>query len=117
MWCLKCGKDTKNEQVFCPQCLAGMDAYPVKPDVHIQLPSHNTRDFTKKNAKKKRTPSPEEMVEVLRSRNRRLLALVLALMLALGALGYAYFKQTTAPVSEENKDQNVGKNYTVITDK
>ena len=69
MVCLKCGKNTTNEQVFCDQCLAVMDNYPVKPDIHIQLPN---RAAHKKSSKKKRTPSPEEQVLLLRRKQRRL---------------------------------------------
>ena len=94
MWCLKCGKDTKDEQVFCPQCLAGMEKYPVKTDVHIQLPNRN-RNYDKKNAKKKRPPSPEEMVEVLRKKNRRLKTLILILVLCLGAAAYVFVREGT----------------------
>lgn len=111
MWCLKCGKDTKNEQVFCPQCLAGMDAYPVKPDVHIQLPNHSARNNPKKNVKKKRTPTPEDMVAILRTRNRRLLVVILVLVLLLGVAAYALTHGTEAPEIIDN----LGKNYTVET--
>ena len=111
MWCLKCGKDTKNEQVFCPQCLAGMEAYPVKPDVHIQLPNHAARDAAKKNAKKKRAPSLEEQIENLRIRNRRLLLIILVLVLLLGVAAYALIPGTETPDIVENW----GKNYTVET--
>ena len=109
MWCLKCGKDTKDEQVFCPQCLAGMDDYPVRPDVHIQLPNHEARNNPKKNTKKKRAPTPEELVDILRSRNRRLLAIILVLVLLLGAAAYALTQGKDVPEIVENW----GKNYTV----
>lgn len=111
MWCIKCGKDTKNEQVFCPQCLAGMEAYPVRPDVHIQLPNHSARNAAKKNAKKKRTPTPEELVVLLRTKNRRLLVVILVLLLLLGAAAYALTRGADAPSIVENW----GKNYTVET--
>ena len=111
MWCLKCGKDTKDEQVFCPQCLAGMEAYPVRPDVHIQLPNQTTRNNAKKNTKKKRAPSPEELVEILRGKNRRLLVVILALVILLGAAVYMLIQGKDAP----DMIENLGKNYTVET--
>lgn len=111
MWCLKCGKDTKDEQVFCPQCLARMEKYPVKRDVHIQLPNHKNRDASKKNAKKKRAPTPEELVEILRTRNRRLLAIILVLALLMGATVFMLTKGEEAP----DIIDNLGKNYTVKT--
>jgi len=114
MLCLKCGKDTKDAQVFCPECLAGMEKYPVRPDVHIQLPKRNTRNNTKKNAKKKRAPSPEELVEILRAKNRRLLVVILALVLLLGAATYGLLRGKDAPDLIDDF-ANWGKNYTVET--
>ena len=111
MWCLKCGKDTKNEQVFCPQCLAGMENYPVKPDVHIQLPNRSNQNIAKKGAKKKRAPSPEEMVDMLRKRNRRLLVIILMLILLLTVAAYAL----TQGAEPAEIIDNLGKNYTVET--
>ena len=107
MQCLKCGKDTKSAQVFCARCLASMEAYPVKPDVHIQLPKQTDRDLPRKSAKKRRIPSLEEQVAILRKRNRRLVAAVLLLVLLLGAAGYLLVRAT---VTTEETD--LGKNYT-----
>ena len=47
MYCLKCGRDTKSEQVFCNDCLAVMDAYPVKPDTAIHLPKRDPQTASK----------------------------------------------------------------------
>ncbi len=107
MRCLKCGKETKNEQVFCAQCLAVMDTYPVKPDVHIQLPNRAAQDLSKKSAKKRRTLSPEEQITILRKRNRRLMAALLAMVLLLGAAGYLLARATAT-----TEDTELGKNYT-----
>ena len=107
MQCLKCGKDTKSEQVFCTRCLAGMEDYPVKPDVHIQLPKQTDRDLSKKSAKKRRPLSPDEQITLLRKRNRRLIATVLALAILLCAAGYLLVRAT---VTAEETD--LGKNYT-----
>lgn len=108
MQCLKCGKATKDEQVFCPQCLASMDAYPVKPDVHIQLPNRPVRDLPKKSGKKRRALSAEEQVVVLRSRQRRLVALIFLLVFLLCAAGAALAGMLLAP-----EDLEWGKNYTI----
>ena len=58
MGCIKCGKKTKQDQTFCPQCLKVMEAYPVKADVHVQLPSRPAEP-AKKPARKKRAIPPE----------------------------------------------------------
>ena len=116
MWCLKCGKDTKDENVFCPQCLAKMESYPVKPDIHIQLPNHEARELARRNAKKKkRAPTFEEQIESLRTRNRRLMAIIVLLVLMLGAAAYYLLKNSNAPEIVENIGKELGKNYTVET--
>ena len=107
MQCLKCGKETKSEQIFCDRCLASMEAYPVKPDVHIQLPKQTDRDLSKKSAKKRRAPSLEEQLVSLRRKNRRLIALLLVLVLLLGG---AFYLLLHPHVSTEDADD--GKNYT-----
>ena len=87
MGCLKCGKKTAEEQSFCPACLETMDAYPVKPDVHIQLPNRVVSPAPRKAQRKRRAMSAEEQAAILRKRTRQLtaLAVVLLLLLAMSA--------------------------------
>ena len=89
MNCIKCGKDTKSEQVFCQQCLQVMDKYPVRPDVHIQLPSRPINTPQKRSHKWRLLASADEQIAVLRKRIRRLVALVviLALLLVVAIVG------------------------------
>ncbi len=89
MSCLKCGKKTAEEQDFCPACIEAMEDYPVKSDVHVQLPSRDNASALKKSPRKKRTISAEEQLVSLRRRNRRLTALLIvvaALLIASGLL-------------------------------
>ena len=85
MNCMKCGKKTKDTQVFCDACLEVMAQYPVKPDVHVQLPNRSPA----KKASYKRPPSAEEQIIRLRSRIKRLKVLILLLMALLGIVGVA----------------------------
>ena len=79
MNCMKCGKKTKDTQVFCDACLEVMAQYPVKPDVHVQLPNRSPA----KKASYKRPPSAEEKIARLRSRIKRLKVLILLLTVLL----------------------------------
>lgn len=97
MGCLKCGKDTKDEQVFCPRCMAAAEEYPVKPDVHIQLPNRPRQDLPKKTNRKRRAPSVEEQVNHLRARQRRLTAAIVALVLLLCAAGALVIHDAFSP--------------------
>lgn len=91
MACLKCGKKTKDEQSFCPRCLEVMEQYPVKPDVHIQLPNRPVAE-AKKAPRKRRPLSAEEQLPILRRKSRRLALAVVALTILLGAAAFLLVK-------------------------
>jgi hypothetical protein len=40
--CLKCGKKTEDRSVFCNECLAIMEQYPVKPGTVVHIPRRHT---------------------------------------------------------------------------
>lgn len=114
MYCLKCGKDTQGEQVFCENCLQVMDAYPVKPDTAIHLPKRSTQSAPKKPVHRKKVISGEEQVAQLKTANRRLRLTVACLVLALGVCIGALVYRMLQPQPETNT--NVGKNYTYSPD-
>ena len=60
MNCVKCGKDTTDNNVFCPDCLAQMADYPVKPGTPVMIPEHNPP--RRPPARKFRAPEPEEVI-------------------------------------------------------
>ena len=109
MSCLKCGKKTNDERVFCDDCLSVMETYPVKPDVHVQLPTRPAVAAAKKSSRKRRAPTPEEQVAQLRIRVRRLRALVVVLMLLLGIIGVMLAHKVL-----NREDLELGKNYTFV---
>lgn len=82
MNCLKCGRTLKDQLVFCPDCQADMEKYPVKPGTPIQLPAQpKVAPAKKKPARKKKALKPEERLPRMRSAIRWLiLALVVSLL-------------------------------------
>ena len=104
---MKCGKKTADEQTFCPHCLEIMENYPVKSDVHIQLPSRSTASVYKKP--KRRPLSADELVPVLRKKlwRMKLAAFILVLLLAVSVSLHFLVKSDTQVVE-------TGKNYTFI---
>ena len=84
MSCMKCGKDTEDGQAFCARCLEGMEAYPVKPDAHIQLPNHKAEESSKKQTRKSR-PRKQRQAANLRKQIRWMWAVIILLLLALAA--------------------------------
>jgi hypothetical protein len=107
MNCIKCGKKTKGEQVFCNGCLEAMEAYPVKPDVHIQLPNHASPAAPKKAGKKRRNPTTEEQIAHLR-RTVMWMAAVITILAALLATACIML----FPFAGGQETSSVGKNYT-----
>lgn len=107
MNCLKCGKQTKNENAFCPLCLEVMDAYPIKPDAHIQLPNHPSRPVVKKPGRKRRVLTVDEQVVYLR-KNVHHLTLAVVLLSALLIFTSVMLVHTII----KQDDSNLGKNYT-----
>ena len=118
MNCLKCGKDTKGEQVFCDTCLQVMDAYPVKSDTPIHLPIRTDAQApSKKAVHRKKVIPPEEQVQLLKAANRRLALTVLTLILALGLCAGAFAYHLLNPEHQlPTSSGNTGKNYTYSPD-
>ncbi len=82
---MKCGREIQENAVFCPECLADMARYPVKPGTVVLLPTRTAPAAAKKPAK--RTLSPEERIRLLNRRVRRLRAsLALAVLFCIGAV-------------------------------
>lgn len=50
MSCMRCGKETDENQVFCAECLADMERHPVKPGTPIQLPTRRESGTTKRHS-------------------------------------------------------------------
>ena len=84
MNCMKCGKEIEESQVFCPDCLAEMEKYPVKPGTVVQLPVQHKAAPARKSPRRRPQPGPEEQIKLLKKRVlllRGLLALTMALLI------------------------------------
>ena len=84
MACLKCGKDTTENTIFCEDCAAEMEKYPVKPGTPVQLPKRTEHPNPIK-LPKRRAPSPEEQIKRLK-KAVRILSLLLSVFVLLTAL-------------------------------
>ena len=85
MLCMKCGREIEPEQVFCPECLAEMEKYPVKPGTVVQLPKHTPPSPVRKQITHRHTPqeNPEEQIKKLK---RLVAALLCALILSMATI-------------------------------
>jgi hypothetical protein len=115
MNCMKCGRETENEQVFCDGCLEIMAKYPVKPGIVIHLPKHEDTPI-KKPAPVYPTHTPEEQVlrqkSVIRWLSLALVALVVAFGLAAAAVLYLLDQRDLQ--FERQRTQEMGRNYHVV---
>ena len=108
MYCLKCGRKTEDDHVFCNDCLAVMDRYPVKPGTPVHLPRHAFVPTKAKQAPRKRVITQEEQILNLRKKLRRsrLIGLILLMVLSLASvLLVREFAGNDIPA--------IGQNYTI----
>lgn len=108
MNCLKCGRPTKEKNVFCQDCLTEMERYPVKPDTPVVLPKRQIKE--RRNHGKKPIRS-EEIIEQLQRRlrilRRGVVVLATLLILITGLLAIQLIRQWTR--------EEMGSNYSTIT--
>ena len=64
MLCLKCGKETAENQVFCDDCLEVMQAYPVKPGTAIHLPHRELPSHEKKPSRRQEAPQADQLSQL-----------------------------------------------------
>lgn len=111
MYCLKCGNETENEQVFCRRCLDIMEQYPVKPGTIARIPHRSTNPAMKKQTRRKVLNADEQVIR-LRVVVRTLLAILGAVLIVLGIFVWLYLdlvnKQSEIPESSK------GTNYQVV---
>ena len=108
MNCIKCGRETLGEQVFCQECQMVMAKYPVKPGTAVKLPERReTTSF--RRTPKRRAVNLEEQVKVLK---KRTLHLTIGLILALLMIAAMIYPSISYLMEDHHKP---GQNYTVIT--
>ena len=107
MHCMKCGREIDEGHVFCPDCLATMERYPVKPGTAVHIPVR--KDPPRKTALRKKSLTPEELNLRLRKVIRFLLGAWLVTLLLAAALAYPAYQY----VIEENHFLP-GQNYSVV---
>ena len=112
MNCIKCGRETENEAVFCAECLAHMERHPVKPGTVVLLPPKGSDYVPKKQARKRRTLTPEEQIKRLKRRNRILSAILVLVLAIAGFFGYI----AREAIGRLDIQKFWGQNYSSITD-
>lgn len=109
MNCLKCGKETQDAQVFCPECLQVMEQHPVAPETVVHLP-HRTQVAAEKSASRRKDLSTAETISQLQNMIRWLTATVAILSLLLCIVAGLLLYNLSAP----SGTGNIGRNYTTV---
>ena len=103
MNCMKCGKEIRDGQVFCQECLDDMAQHPVAHDAHVHIPRRPAKSQEKKP---KELPLPEQisrLKKVIRWMAATIGVLLVILCVFAILLHYASTSDSNAPL---------GRNYT-----
>ena len=108
MSCLKCGKETEPRQVFCQECQADMQKYPITPNTAVHLPQRNT-DVEKNPAFEKEQTEADIIAQLKRIIRWLTLTIgILTLLLCLLAGLLLNSLDNAAP------EIDIGKNYSPV---
>ena len=109
--CLKCGKKTGGNSVFCDDCLAVMDRYPVKPGTVVHIPTRPAAP-----AAKARSGNPTAALNELISQQKTLIRWLVSItaLLSVLLLGTAAMLIRTLQ-SDQSALPAIGRNYTTST--
>ena len=110
MQCLKCGNKTAEKQVFCEDCLAIMQKYPIKPGTAIHIPQREKIDPEKRRAAQDIEDAKDSQIQRQRSVIRMLIG-VLAVMSAILLLTAGILLHM---MNENDISKSIGKNYTTV---
>ena len=109
MQCLRCGRETDGDHVFCFLCESIMVKQPVKPNTVVTIPERSVRYRTNPNRKPQK---PEDDTEQL---HRTILQLRLWVCMLMAALMLCVGVLTWQELAREDEPA-IGQNYTSIID-
>lgn len=113
MNCMKCGKELKISGVFCEECLAEMEKYPVKSNISVHLPHRPAPTPTRKRSRKQQHVKPEDQIRHLKKVRNWLCLLLTVAILAFAATAAMLLHYLDVDV----EDFGIGQNYgTIETD-
>lgn len=113
--CMKCGKETRNTDVFCVECLTVMEKYPVKPGTLAYIPARS-ESAAARQIRKAKEKTPEEQIKGLHKLVQMLvigiLTLATTLSISIGVLVYVMTEETAVP---ESRTVPTRRNYSTAT--
>jgi len=109
--CMKCGRKIEDQKVFCPDCLAEMEKFPVKPDAVAHIPVRPVAPPAKKKSRRTRDQKPEEQIRRMKLAIRCLCAALLVCIVAFAITAGMLVKLVT----DGGANSTIGQNYSTVT--
>ena len=106
MYCLKCGKEVQDDQVFCEECLTGMEQEPIPINAPVVIPA---QPIQKNQVFRRPVINPEEEVKRLQRFNQNLIMLLVLLVTLVILLAVLVYEQEFWKVVDD-----LGRNYSVV---
>ena len=92
MNCLKCGRETTEDHVFCDSCREEMKKYPVRPGTAVLLPKRPKAAVVKKQRHHVHAPAqPEDMIRKLKRQRTWLIVLLTVVLIGIVSTVLLYF--------------------------
>ena len=105
MNCMKCGRELKEGQVFCDECLEGMAHEPVNINTPVLIPTQPKATPTHR----RQVMNPEEEVKRLEKINQNLILFLILTSVATVLFAMGLFYEEVLDVVDD-----LGRNYHVV---
>ena len=93
--------------MFCGDCLAVMEKYPVKPNITVQIPVRPATPSVKKKQRKQKHTNPEEQIRHLRAQVRWISLALVAALLAFAMTAFLLLRL----LDQRDNGYGIGQNY------
>ena len=103
MQCLRCGRETEDEHVFCFLCEAVMMKHPVKPNTVVTIPERSVRSrSTQSRRQQRQEEETEQLSRTVMQLRLWVCMLMTALMLCVGVLTWQELTRDEKPAIGQN---------------
>ena len=103
MQCLRCGRETEDEHVFCFLCEAVMMKHPVKPNTVVTIPERSVRSrSTQPRRQQRQEEETEQLSRTVMQLRLWVCMLMAALMLCVGVLTWQELTRDEKPAIGQN---------------
>lgn len=106
MNCMKCGREIALGQVFCKDCLADMERYPIAPGTPVPMFNTNPIVAPKRPVSTRKQKKPEEQISKLKKWIIALSLILFAVILGFSLVTSILVHRLEEAETEKPKEQN-----------